>query len=31
LWRGRLVDSQIPIVLEQMAKHPGVLKLVWKP
>ena len=31
LWRGRLVDSQIPIVLEQLAKQPGVRRLQWKP
>ncbi len=31
LWRGRLVDSQIPIVLEQLATQPGVRRLQWKP
>jgi putative Mg2+ transporter-C (MgtC) family protein len=30
-WRGRLLDSQVPIVLEQLAKQPGVRRLEWKP
>ncbi|HEX4142855.1 MAG TPA: MgtC/SapB family protein [Pirellulales bacterium] len=31
LWRGRLLDSHLPLVLEQLAKQPGVRRLQWKP
>jgi putative Mg2+ transporter-C (MgtC) family protein len=31
LWRGRLIDSHVPAVLEQLAKQPGVRRVQWKP
>ena len=31
LWRGKLLDSRLPTVLEQLAKQPGVRRLQWKP
>jgi putative Mg2+ transporter-C (MgtC) family protein len=30
-WHGCLLDSQIPMVLERLAKQPGVRQLKWKP
>jgi putative Mg2+ transporter-C (MgtC) family protein len=31
VWRGRVVDSHVPAVFEQLAKQPGVRRLRWKP
>jgi putative Mg2+ transporter-C (MgtC) family protein len=31
VWQGRMLDSQIPPVLERLAKEPGVRQLRWKP
>jgi len=30
-WYGRLIDSQTPPILGQLAQRPGVLKVDWQP